>query len=248
MSHGLIEQNCFLGESYIQNNLAYREVTSDVIIDFKIAQKAVMNQLQMNNSHQFSKTAKEVLLLKYSVWFNFLLKLELVLLTTKPEERRERIGALLNERSRCYKDTIKRNPKIFDQEWFEIWDIVHQHLFDYLTITHQILDVNDKCKYYRSFGKLLIKVLSQTLFEAFEVDVILNKDKDYIHLHLNSLDFSYKEATGKSLLVTRMKYYEKIKKVNKVILSSYIDSGLVPVEATDIYQYLKEKGYEIEIR
>jgi len=101
-------------EEYIPNNLEFRMYSAKAREEYSNAQSFALGQLLTNKAHKFSPTAKELLLLKYDMWLQWLLQCEKYLREVKTFDKETRKILIMGSGKiqRAYIETIKNNPNI----------------------------------------------------------------------------------------------------------------------------------------
>jgi len=70
-------KNKIIFPEYAQNNINFRIVSSHTISKFKEAQAFDFNEINTAEyKDKFSKSTREIVLIEYDYWFNFLLEVE----------------------------------------------------------------------------------------------------------------------------------------------------------------------------
>ena len=245
-----INSECFFGSKYIRNNVEYRVVSSQVHSVFKMEQSKILSELVINKAqHRFSTTAKEIMLLKYNVWSDFLLDLEQFLITnwgsdTLPDD----IKSMMDDRDKCYTTTIEDPHNGFDQEFVSIWEEVHGLLFHYLrnSIVHKY---GSKARTFKIIADTISSIMAHTLYEVYEIDVLLyhtGTTTPSVLLHLDHLVTHIHESTGVNILLERYKTYSKTLDNPHVTLQVSIDKS-TPLPLLTVYNELKSKCGNIEV-
>ena len=86
-----MEYEIVSSELHIENNLPFRIESSRILANFKLSQSFVLMELTKTVTHQFSTTAKELVLAKYDTWFSFLVELEHIMVMTSTSKNTKKI-------------------------------------------------------------------------------------------------------------------------------------------------------------
>lgn len=187
---------------FIPNHIDFRISTAKSISHFKTAQGFILDQLSYNPYHKFSNIAKEVLLLKYDVWFDYIVELEQCYLanydTASKQELVDIAKTLSNKRVDYYMDSLYN--EFSDEEsrdYIDKWDIEHKSIYKYFISEMDTYTTESPHALYRAIIQDLTRLLNHTLYELQELDIILFSDKtpsfnvDDICYKLNKEDPKY---------------------------------------------------------
>lgn len=92
-------------EIHIANNLGFRIEASNVLANYKLTQNFTLGELIKTATHEFSTTAKEIVLAKYDAWFLFLMDMEHVIaMSTDLENFKKIIKYIENKYDKYIRD------------------------------------------------------------------------------------------------------------------------------------------------
>jgi len=101
----MLNELIYMPEIHIENNIKFRAESSKVLSHFKISQSTVFSEIYQNPIHEFSKTAKEIILAKYDAWFVFLIDTEHLLTLVSQDnfnKNKNIINYILNKINKKY--------------------------------------------------------------------------------------------------------------------------------------------------
>lgn len=225
-------------EHFLPNNIELREISSLCISKYKSTQAFALAQIGANCKHQFSKTAKEILLLKYDIWFNWIVSVE-TMLKEKPSNSgsiANKIIAVSDDYAKEYEDIIKTNTDIFDEKFSKIWLESHALMYNYLRKRIKNLTYKTDMAFMVAVTDILISVMENTLFELHEVDAVLNEEDVFVSY--DDICLKYGETiTDSCLLVERLKIYSKYRDIKDVTVKDY-SIGLQAINDEKITDYI----------
>ena len=121
---------------------------------------------------------------------------------------KEIIKILALIRYRIYSKTIENEP-LFDKEYIKIWNEIHKPLFQ--ALIHKITATRlEPASYYNEIGIFLSKLLHHTLYEVYEIDVLLNKELPVLVLNYDDVVNDVMEEMKLNILEHRMKKYIEV--------------------------------------
>ncbi len=246
------ERNCnlwFHPRKFIANNIKYRMASGRAIASYKSAQVFLMNEVAFNPFHSFSTVAKEILLLKYDVWFDFLCEVEQYLLVEDgkyvTESNIETIKLLSDERVQYYEYVMAENPGIFDDKYLVIWKEVHKLVYNFLTEQLNDLVGLNKSEGFKKLTNDLINIMNHTLYELYEVDILMFSDAEFV-FNYDSLCVTYCATHEVPLIIKKLEIFNKIRKVNSIIIKGY-DDAQIPFENSALKTTLEQKEISYKI-
>lgn len=239
----------FHPREFVGNNIEYRIGSSGALARFKESQTFTLDQVAFNPFHKFSTSAKEIILLKYDVWWDFLNELEQYFLMSHEN------GIYLSEilelaeiRTEYYTKTLRKQTKIIDQEYFEIWNSLHADLYNYLLKTiGKIVDTDlAPVSIFGSIVDTLSKVLSQTLFELQELDIIFYQKERTPEFSIDELGCNIILEDGTCLIGQRIKFLRKVRHFDEIIIKYYLNEN-IPFRLTQLHNILEREGIKYTI-
>ena len=118
---------------------------------------------------------------------------------------KEIIKILALVRYRIYTKTID-NEALFDKQYVAIWDEIHKPLFQ--ALIHKITATKyEPASYYNEIGIFISKLLHHTLYEVYEIDVLLNKDLPILILNYDDTVNDIMKELKANILEFRLKKY-----------------------------------------
>jgi len=228
---------------FIPNNISFRMVSAKAKERYANSQAFALSQLQDQTTHKFSQTAIEILLLKYDMWFKWLLDCELTLRKegTTSKTTRESLIYELNVIQREYIDIIKQNSQHFEPDFSGLWLKAHTSLYDMLKKSVLAYEANSITGLILHISDILTKVMDATLYELHEVDNIVNSENEPF-VSVSDVCFDFIELFPERCMLTeRLKLYEGARgKISVINLKRYTDEDIFP-----IVEKLTEAGYTI---
>lgn len=163
---------------FVPNHIDFRISTAKSISHFKTAQGFILDQLSYNPYHTFSNIAKEILLLKYDVWFDFIVELEQCFLvnydSASKEELLEIAVKLSDKRVPYYMSSLRKEfTDTTSREYINKWDIEHKNVYEYFVKEIRSHTTESPHALYRAIIYDLTKVMNHTIYELQELDIVL---------------------------------------------------------------------------
>lgn len=227
-------------ENFIPNNIHLREVSSLCIAKYKNSQAFALSQLSANAKHVFSKSAKEILLLQYDIWFQWLITVETMLRENIDSEDSiaNEVIKISDDYAGEYKMILLTNPLVFDEKFSLLWLEVHSLLYVYLQTKIKESTTKDAMTFMVEVTDVLISVMNNTLFELHEIDAVFNREQ--IFVSFDDLCLDYDIVMNKNcLLIDRLKSYSKFRKFTDVIVKDY-SSKHDAINNTQVQEALKK--------
>lgn len=205
--------------NFVPNHIDYRISTAKTISHFKTAQGFILDQLSYNPYHTFSNVAKEILLLKYDVWFDFIVELEQCFLYNYDTATKDELVAhavkLSNKRVPYYLDSLYSEfTDTINRDYIDKWDSEHSNIYEYFVKEMESHTTETPHSLYRAIVFDLVKVMNHSLYELQELDIILFSDKtpsfnvDDVCFKLNKEDSTY--------LLRKLFRYKSYRDFNKI--------------------------------
>lgn len=234
----------FHPRGFVENNIKYRIASGAAIAKYKHSQAFLLSELSFNPFHDFSKVAKEVLLLKYDIWFDFLCEVEQFLLVAEKDSACDgcvhRIIQMSDERVTYYEETMKQNPDIFNPEYLDMWLSIHAET--YKLLVQNILDLQDlkSHEFFSKMTEVLINTMNHTLYELQEIDVLFFSEGD-LQFNYDSVccDF-YDKFDGRMLIGETYDKFKEIRDTGHIIIKQYSDVA-IPFSMTPLKAYLDDR-------
>jgi len=221
------ESGYFHPRPFVGNNIEYRMGSSAALARFKETQSFILGQLALNPFHKFSSSAKEILLLKFDLWFDLLCEIEQYILIVQDNVSFEEIWEMSEARQRYAVDTLREAQEI-DQQYFTYYLELTGLLKDYhknLLTTILGSDLNP-ASLFGSIVDLSVGALSHILYVVQELDVMMYSNKTPV-INLDALSCEV-EFSGDYFCpaITRIETYLKIRKFDGIVIKDYV--GLAP--------------------
>lgn len=199
---------------FVANNIALREISSRCISKYKESQAFALNELQGNATHSFSKTAREILLLKYDTWFKWLIEVEDLVRRYDKHQTDIAIAAIIikisDDLEKEYIGILNAYPSVFEAQFVKVWLQAHSFMYKYLRAKIMHFSTQDLRSFFINITDTLIRVMDNTLFELHEIDnLFLNPKEVFVSFDSICLDYRQVIQTGECLLVQRLGVYKK---------------------------------------
>lgn len=250
--------------NFNENNIHFRIYSSKALEKYKHYQSFNLNQL-VHGKFPFRKTSKEILLLKYDMWFRWLMRIEGYIVANNIEKiKEEHIDIFLYYASltnALYQKTMQEYPQYFNPSFLNIWMKFHTLLHKYLHTQLKLSPTTDSTYFFNHISDILIEVMDSTVYELVEMEVMLNKYEISIcpnknkmeefspagsvpFLIYNSIGENYYKIINESLLANRVKLYKNyIPTLDKVYIKNYTDFSIPEVEINLIQKEIEIDFY-----
>lgn len=222
--------------TFHSNSIDFRIHSSKSLEKFKNVQSYQLNQIA-NGKFYFTKDRKEILLLKYDMWYRWLLEVENYLIEMSSKNQRKildencihNIIELSDKTCNVYKQTMLNDKtEYFDQQFVEMWLAGHESAYELLK-----LKINSLIgyKFDISFDIMvdnLIELMQFTLVELHELDNLFKycneeENEKIPFLAFTNLDRVCNKLTDKYLIINRLKVYMKHFEIKEIYLKNYSD-------------------------
>ena len=173
--------NNYLGTYYFNSNcIEFRIQSAKAIEKFMNVQAFQLNQL-VNGKFYFAQDRREILLLKYDMWFRWLIEIEnffIELCGSKSNQEKttskkdlEFIIKLADKTSKSYHNVILNvAPERFEEQFVKIWLKIHSFSYNYMIEELKDLEHLSFAKAFNIIVDILVYVMQYTLIEIYELD------------------------------------------------------------------------------
>lgn len=163
--------------AYVLNNIRFRSVSSKSIERYYESKSALLTIL-VDDNRQFSQVAREVMLLLFNSYSDWILKVESLLLNRSIVEESD-----LTIIFRRFEEVLESNQNIFDIHenvfvpgFMDVWTKVHAHIPDHFRTMVRRIVGKSQLEAYPIITKALVDSLHCTFFELYEVDCLLGSE------------------------------------------------------------------------
>ena len=240
--------NLFHPRKFVHNNINFRIKTSEAFSYFKMNQAFILKQMTYNTKFEFSLVAKDIMLLKYDVWYDWLNETEQILLTSCAERAEIKNDIIDSARQRkiYYEKTLRENFAGHDLEFINFWINIHNKVYDLLE--EKILKINDlfsKEDFFFEITRITSNILKRTLYELQELETIFF-DKGDVNLCVDNICIEIFRKDP-SFIREKINSYLEIKHFNNIVIKNYSDIDDLSIICDNVLELLKEKNIEYYI-
>jgi hypothetical protein len=240
----------FHPRKYVANNIQYRIASGKAIASYKNAQTFLMKEVAFNPYHEFSVVAKEILLLKYDIWFDYLCEIEQYFLVDEgkfiSKDNIEILISLSNDRVKYYEFIMGDNPSIFHKKFLEIWLETHKVVYNHLIICMKNLEGLNKAEGFSLLTEKIINIMNHTLYELYEVDILMYSNESLV-FNYDSLCNDISLENNACLILEKMKIFEKVRESKNLKIKVY-DDAKIPFERSLLKKGLEEKNIKYKVQ
>lgn len=208
--------------AYVLNNIRFRSVSSKSLERYFNAKSFILNQLA-DERKQFSRTAREILLLTLNNYSEWLLKVEASMynITEVTEENMDLMFKRQDEILSTNYELIDAHPSVFAPEFVRVWKHIRDTTLNHFRLKAIQAKGLSPLEAYPLIVDTLVSSLHVTMFELYELDCLLGSDlckeqvtENRCHVHhlltyLNDEDLDYYRRTGLCPLIERLETYFK---------------------------------------
>lgn len=224
--------------SFYPNSINFRITSSKALEKWKNVQSFQLNQL-INGKFEFSRTRREILLLKYDLWSQCLYEIENYAIESPyidegedvTQQDIENIVNLAKKAENIYHDIVTHedNEVYFDQEFSKIWLQFHDNRFE--------LFIEDLSKLSGNMNDVYIKIVDSlcsltqyTIIEMLEISVLLDirdkKSDESAFLVVTEYCSGFHDGDNLRFLTTRALFYKKYFNLSEVYIKNYTSSPI----------------------
>jgi len=220
------ESEYFHPRPFVGNNIDYRIGSSASMARFKESQTFILGQLAFNPFHEFSVSAKEILLFKFDIWFDLLCEMEQYILIKQDDMKFEDIWEMSEKRQQYAFDTLN-SAEVIDDVYFERYLALTTILKDYhkeLLMEIMNTDLNP-ASIFGATVDLAIRALNHILYVVQELDVMMYTEKTpMINLDSLSCEMAYPISNDNFCpVINRLEVYRNIRPFDEIIIKDYIE-------------------------
>jgi len=245
----VVKNQYFHPRKFVGNNIDYRIGSSAALAKFKEAQTFIFNQLAFNPYHEFSYSAKEILLLRFDVYFDLLCEIEQYLLIKQDEVKFDDVWDMNEERKDYVINTLLEQCTDLDKRYFLTYLKLMSPLSDYHEVIVKNILENEELSLATKFSAitdLIINVLHHILYVLQELDIVFyTENKPIINLDILSCELE----TSEGILcpaINRIEIYSTIREINSIVIKDYIDIDY-PIKETKLYEFMERKNIKYQI-
>lgn len=198
---------------FLRNNIEFREASSMALSIFYRTKACMLSELLSGQKFKFSATAKEVLLLYYSSWTDWLQFLEVEYIKcsdhTVGEKTVEAADRMMFLHINRIEQFLSHNPRVFDATFAKLWleivqtrrDEIRQLLLSSVTgdIAISFTDVVEKSNQF----------ITHMLFNIHELDSWLRNTDVVPFINIDAVDVNLYRDTGKCFPTLRYSLYRQ---------------------------------------
>lgn len=230
---------------HVSNNIEYRIATANALASFKRDQGFIMGQVAHNPHHKFSRLAKEIMLLKYDVWYDYLNEVEQYILCNYDKDILELVSGAIkmgDKRVIYYKETLEDNfLRKEEVGYISQWNDYHDKI--YATLREEIICLKDSSisgsQLFTKISGIITKAMNHTLYELQELDILRFSD-DTPCLNIDDICISILRDDDDAFLKRVYRFLE-VRKFDSIIINQQTDVGLSNICRYSI-DILKEQG------
>lgn len=201
--------------SYASNNIQFRIISAHAISQFKADQAFDFNELVNNPVYKFSNKNREILLLAYDKFFNFIMQLEKMFVrhSTQNNINENTLKEVISAYDECIIDiesTMRDHMDFFDETSTQIIKSTHKRFTNFTRDIILSMVNNSILIAFPTILNAISDMLNSLLCQIHEVDFLLNNTSE------NKLPFlSFSQACydmsilGIDILLERVKIYKK---------------------------------------
>ena len=244
-------KNKIIFPEYAQNNINFRIVSSHTISKFKEAQAFDFNEINTAEyKDKFSKSTREIVLIEYDYWFNFLLEVERYFLQCGEEKKLQsccvpHVKPILDQVFNYIEDILVSHDELFSSSLIEYVMKIHRIAREPLTDMLNELEGQTIFIAFPLVAKIISAYLQMIMFSMFEFNhnVINSKmEKEKILCFTDLLDFDAKYE--KIYAITeRACLMKELFDVKEFAIKNYKHVDAPHIEA--VFKQLAEKGIKI---
>jgi hypothetical protein len=216
---------------------------------FKDTQAFILGQLAFNPFHKFSQSAKEILLFKFDVSFDFLCEIEQYVLIKQENLNFEDIWEMYEMRVRYAREVLYESENV-DSVYFKTYNDLIDVLRGFQKEAVMELFSTDlsPASLFGAIVDLLIKALNHILYVVQELDIIMyTNDTPVINFDVLSCELKA-PISGKELCpaLHRLNVYRNMRPFDEIIIKDYIELD-IPFNKTKFYEKLMEAEIKFKI-
>lgn len=229
---------------YVRNNIEYRISTANAISSFKRDQVFIMGEISYNPHHVFSDTAKEIMLLKYDVWYDYINEVEQYILCSDGSisEMIHEVMLMSDARIDYYEEILRDNfTEQFQVEYIAQWTEYHNYIYNKLKKSVTSLKNADitKSQLFSKIVRMITKAMNHTLYELQELDVLrFSNDSPSFNVDDTCIDIMQE---NKDAFLDRVYRFLEVRSFSNIIIKQQTDSSLTSICRRSI-DILAERG------
>ena len=240
----------FHPREFIHNNINYRIKTSEAIGYFKMNQVFVLEQIRFNDTIKFSDVSKDIMLLKYDIWYDWLNEIEQIILKRYNCDLKQIKKEIIEDsriRKIYYEDSLKNNFEGRDLEYIEFW--INEHSFVYTYFIEKINELDENIKkedFFIQLTKLTTEILRRTLYELQELEVLFNHSDQKVNLCIDNVCIELIKR-GIVKFDEKIDRYSSIREINSVVIKNYSDAKNLSIACNLPFKILKHRKIDYTI-
>lgn len=238
----------FHPRKFIHNNINFRIKTSEAIYRFKLDQSFILNQMINNNRFEFSPLSRDIMLLKYDVWYDWINEIEQLLLQSKEDipTIKTTTKELSKDRKIYYENTLRDNFDDEDLEYINFWIDSHEEVYNLLE--KKISDIREdisKEDMFIEITRITSNIMKRTLYELQEIESLFF-DRGDVNICVDNICVEiFKNDIN--IFRNKIESFLKIKPINRVVIKNYSDIDGLELFCEQAINILNERNIDFYI-
>ncbi len=201
--------------SYVSNNIRFRIISAHAISQFKADQAFDFNELVNNPVYKFSNKNREILLLAYDKFFNFITRLEKMFVrhNTQTNINKNVLKEAVSAYDECLIDiesTMRDHMSFFDETSTQIIKLTYKRFTNFTRDIILSMINNSILIAFPTILNAISDMLNSLLCQIHEVDFLLNNTSENKIAFLSFSQACYDMSVlGIDILLERVTIYKK---------------------------------------
>ena len=223
---------------FVENNIHFRIISSKILERYKSTQSFVLTEM-IHGQFKFSKTSREIALLKMDIWFLWLNDFESYLIHKAgnifEQKDVEYATNEINITREYYRSTVDSRDDIFDRSFVSVLNRIDDLKFKDSEMFITECSGKSLIDTFASVSNFLIEIIDTLKFELYEIDYLINGGKKPF-LCMTNLCVLYETKLHSTPLVDRaLVYIDEFNISNGFIFKNY-SQEMSPVKCLESIQ------------
>lgn len=229
-----------------KNNIEFRQHSSLILSHFKKAQHVLLTEVTVKDRHEFSLTAKELLLQCFSIWSKWLNEVEMEFIQqdnhTVGLDCVERLSHVVFSRYEELSTHVVEDP-YYDSRFVDIWkQAFAPEVEAFIKILSNKICNLSIIEAYSIVAEMSKLLMNHHLFVLQEIDNALNeKVKDFITI--DRFDLNLYSELGEPSIVRRLEVYLDAGLSKEIFVKCYVDND--EIEGSQLLKHLFDTSISV---
>ena len=224
-------------DEFVENNIRFRIISSKMLERFKNTQSFTLTEM-LHGQYQFSKTAREIMLLSMDKWFQWLLLFERELIRNPSDVFDENMCLEMiqesHETTRLVREILMKHTEVFERDMTEIWLTSTETGFLGWSEVLAAYSGKEDIEAFSGIATFLTEIMETMKFILYEIDYLVSDGSDPFICLTNTCHLA-KTEYGIDILSPRINTYKSFfPEITRLTMKNYSDIKSIKTCASEL--------------